>query len=176
MKTATFFSLIKSDIKSYKPQASFIRVIFWFFTDFKFHMLLLLRMGCFFRGKKIISVLCPIIKYLILIFFSSDMSFEAEYGTGIKFVHPIGIVIGRSAIIGNNCIIFQRVTLGAAGGGKVPEYPVLENNVVVYPNSVIAGKIIIGEGAVVAANSFVNKSVPAGTVVAGIPAKPIKKK
>lgn len=81
----------------------------------------------------------------------------------------LGIVISSESLIGDNCSIYQNTTIGAGHGG----YPIIGNNVTVYANSVIAGKIIIGDNAVIGACSFVNTDVPANSVFAGVPAKRI---
>lgn len=72
------------------------------------------------------------------------------------FAHNgLGIVISSEAKIGDNCKIYQNVTIGAGNGG----YPTIGNNVIIFPNSVIAGKIKIGDNAIIGACSFVNKDV-----------------
>jgi serine O-acetyltransferase len=175
MNLKKYLSLVKGDLKTYKPKGSYFRIVFWFFTDYRLHILLLLRTGCFLRGKFVVSLFCPFIKYLILVLYSSDLSFQADYGSELRFGHPVGIVIGQRAKIGNKCTIFQRVTLGAVGGGKKTEYPTIGDNVTIYPNSTIVGNINVGKGAIIAAHSFVNESVVPGCVVGGVPAKIIKK-
>ena len=92
------------------------------------------------------------------------------------FPHPVGIVINQGAKIGENCKIFQNVTIGM---GKYFEKsksntPVIGNNVTIYANSVIIGGVTIGDNAVVGAGSVVLKDVEANTVVAGNPARVIK--
>lgn len=92
------------------------------------------------------------------------------------FPHPIGIVIGQKVVLGRNCVIYQNVTIGAKNTKdyKNAEYPVIEDEVIIYPNSIIIGKVKIGKGAVVGAGSLVLKDVEPGSVVAGVPAVRIK--
>src|SRR5690606_38534667 len=84
---------------------------------------------------------------------------------GIKYVHsrntlfphPVGIVIGQKVEIGVNCTIYQNVTIGTKDtdnyqGGK---YPVLGDNVKIFPNSIIRGDVKIGSGAIIGAGSIV---------------------
>lgn len=82
----------------------------------------------------------------------------------------LGVVISRMAIIGNDCRIYQHVTIGAGKGG----YPIIGNNVTIYANSVVVGNIRIGDNCIIGANSFVNVDVPDNTVYAGVPAKFIR--
>jgi len=93
------------------------------------------------------------------------------------FVHPVGVVISKSAVIGKKCIIYQNVTIG---DGKLnPQTnrtaPVIGDNVVVYANAVVIGGITVGDNAIIGAGSVVIDSVPENCIVAGNPAKIIKK-
>lgn len=82
----------------------------------------------------------------------------------------LGVVISNCVTIGNNCKIYQHVTIGAGKGG----YPTISDNVTIYSGSTICGKITIGNNVVIGANSFVNKSFPDNVIIAGVPAKIIK--
>lgn len=97
----------------------------------------------------------------------------SSIGKNVKFVHPTGIVIGDKVKIGKNVLIYQNVTIGKANNSKSKKdgYPVIEDNVIIYANSVIAGPVKIGKGSIIGANSFVNKDVEPGDIVAGNPAK-----
>ncbi len=84
----------------------------------------------------------------------------------------LGIVIHSRTVIGNNVWISQNVTIGRKENEA--GVPLIKDDVFIGPNSVVIGEIVIGPNAVVGANSFVNKSVPKNTVVAGIPARVIR--
>jgi serine O-acetyltransferase len=90
-------------------------------------------------------------------------------GRRIKLAHPVGIVMGHGVIVEDDCIIYQNVTLG--GDGKIPEYPVLKKGTVVYAGATVLGGCIIGERAVIGANSVVLQDVPPNAVAKGNPAK-----
>lgn len=88
--------------------------------------------------------------------------------------HGTGIVIGETCIIGNNVKLYQGVTLGAKSfpldekGNPIkgiPRHPILEDNVIVYSNSTILGRITVGKGAVIGGNIWVTDSVPAGALI-----------
>lgn len=88
----------------------------------------------------------------------------------IFFPHPISIVIGKNVKIGKNCTIYQNVTIGQ----KEDNYPVLGNNIIIYPNSIIIGKIKIGDNVIIGAGSVVLCDIPSNSIVAGNPARIIK--
>ena len=92
-----------------------------------------------------------------------------------QFVHPLGIVISDKASIGNNCRIYQNVTIGGKSDENSSDVPTLEDNVTVYANSVLVGKIRIGKNAVIGCGSVVTRDVPENEVWAGNPARFIKK-
>ena len=86
--------------------------------------------------------------------------------------HPVGIVIHKNAIIGKNCSIYQNVTIGSDGN---PEHvPTIGDNVTIYANAVVFGKITVGNNAKIGAGAVVFHDVPENSVVAGNPAKIIK--
>jgi len=79
--------------------------------------------------------------------------------------------MNRHAVFGNNCNISQGVTIGVSGRGEKRGVPVIGNNVYIGVNAVIVGKIKVGNNALIAANSLVNKDVPDNAVVMGVPAE-----
>ena len=94
---------------------------------------------------------------------------------GTKFPHPVGIVIGHRVEIGNNCYIYQNVSLVNSFNPKTEGQPILKDNAKIYSNSVVMGKVTIGENSMVGAGSLVRKDIPDNEVWAGNPAKFIKK-
>ncbi|MEL0082005.1 MAG: serine O-acetyltransferase [Gammaproteobacteria bacterium] len=87
--------------------------------------------------------------------------------------HGMGVVIGETAEIGDDCTLYHGVTLGGTSWQKGKRHPTLKDKVVVGAGAKILGPITIQEGGRVGSNSVVTKEVPAGTTVVGIPAHAI---
>ena len=85
--------------------------------------------------------------------------------------HGMGVVIGETAQIGDDCTLYHGVTLGGTTWGRGQRHPQLENNVVVGAGAKILGPIRVGEGARIGSNAVVLKEVPAGATVVGIPGR-----
>lgn len=98
---------------------------------------------------------------------------DAQIGENVEFPHPIGIVIGAGACIGDNVIIYQNVTIGRKDR-NIFKCPKIEKNSIIYANSVILGNIIIGESTIIGANSVVTKDTEPNSVYVGAPARRIK--
>ena len=90
------------------------------------------------------------------------------------FIHPVGVVISKNAIIGKNCVIYQNVTIGDGKEINNRKAPIIGNNVVIYANAVVIGGITIGNNAVIGAGAVVLNDVPENSVVVGNPARIIK--
>jgi len=94
-----------------------------------------------------------------------------------RLAHPIGVVIGVDVIVGNNVTTFQIVTLGSSGKvGEEKSYPTIEDNVIIYADSIVVGKDRIGENSVIGSKTLVNIDVPPNSLAVGIPCKIINKK
>jgi serine O-acetyltransferase len=89
------------------------------------------------------------------------------------FPHLSGIFIAENVVMGENCRIYQGVTIGSKSR-DCKEYPVIGNNVIFYANSVVFGNITIGNNCVVGAGSVVCKSFPDNSVIIGNPARRVK--
>ena len=103
-----------------------------------------------------------------------DIHPGAQIGEYFTIDHGTGVVIGETCIIGKNVKLYQGVTLGARSfpldeSGNpikgIPRHPILEDDVIVYSNATILGRITIGKGAVVGGNIWVTQDVPAGTSI-----------
>ena len=88
----------------------------------------------------------------------------------------MGVVIGETTIIGNDCTLYQGVTLGGVGTGehKVKRHPTLQNNVMISSGARIIGDVTIGDNSIVGASSVVLKDVPPNCTVVGVPGRIVK--
>lgn len=93
----------------------------------------------------------------------------AEIGRRFFIDHGMGVVIGETAIIGDDCTLYHGVTLGGTTWKKGKRHPTLHDGVVIGAGAKVLGPIEIGQGARVGSNSVVLKPVPAGATVVGIP-------
>jgi serine O-acetyltransferase len=98
----------------------------------------------------------------------------ARIGGGFFIDHGMGVVIGETAIIGENCTLFHQVTLGGTGKETGKRHPTLRDNVVIGAGAKILGNITIGEGSYVGSNSVVLADVPGNCTVVGIPGRIVR--
>lgn len=100
----------------------------------------------------------------------------ARLGPGLVIDHGMGVVIGETAEVGENCLLYQGVTLGGTGKEKGKRHPTLKNNVVVGTGAKILGAITIGNNVIIGANSVILKSVSDNSISVGVPGRITKKK
>ena len=94
----------------------------------------------------------------------------AKIGQRVFIDHGMGVVIGETAIVGDDCTIYQGVTLGGTSLQRVKRHPTLGRHVVVGSNASVIGAISLGDNARVGSGSVVVRDVPANATVVGIPA------
>jgi len=125
---------------------------------------------------------------VFLLFVARWISQKAAHRTGIE-IHPgatigkklfidhgSGVVIGETTEIGDNCTIYQGVTLGGTGKDIGKRHPTLGNNVMVGSGAKVLGPFTVGDNSKIAANAVVLKEVMPNTTVAGVPARVVNKK
>jgi serine O-acetyltransferase len=121
-----------------------------------------------------------------LYFLARSLSHYARFVTGIE-IHPgakighrffidhgMGVVIGETAEIGDDVLIYQGVVLGGTTLQKKKRHPTIGNNVVIGSAAILLGPITVGDGARIGANSVVVGSVPPGAVVVGVPGRVVE--
>lgn len=99
----------------------------------------------------------------------------AKIGKGLVIDHGMGVVIGETAEIGDNCTLYQGVTLGGTGKDLGKRHPTLGNGVMVGAGAKILGPFKIGDNTKIAANAVVLEEIPEECTAVGIPAKIVKK-
>ena len=122
-------------------------------------------------------------KHLILARYISE---KAKRKTGIE-IHPgatigkrlfidhgTGVVIGETAIVGNDVTLFHGVTLGGTGKEKGKRHPTIGNNVFIGSGAKVLGNIIIGNNVKIGANAVILKDVPSNVTIVGVPGKIVK--
>jgi serine O-acetyltransferase len=99
----------------------------------------------------------------------------AKIGKGFFVDHGNGVVIGETAEIGDNCILFHNVTIGGTGKHKDKRHPTLGNNVLVGTGAILLGPIFVGDNVKIGADTtIIMKDVPANTTVVGTPGEIVK--
>ncbi len=98
----------------------------------------------------------------------------AKIGKGLFIDHGSGVVIGETAEIGDNCTLYQGVTLGGTGKDVGKRHPTLGNNIMVGAGAKILGPIKIGDNSKIAANAVVLSEIPPDSTAVGIPARVVK--
>jgi len=100
----------------------------------------------------------------------------AKLGRRLVIDHGMGVVIGETAEIGDDCYIYHQVTLGVARtmGGK--RHPTIGNNVIIGTGAKVLGPIVVGDNARIGSNAVVVDPVPPDTTVVGIPARPVERR
>ncbi len=101
---------------------------------------------------------------------------SAVIGRRFFIDHGMGVVIGETAIIGDDCMLYHGVTLGGTSWDKVKRHPTLKNGVVIGAGAKILGPITLGENVRVGSNSVVVRSIDDNETVVGIPGRIVRKK
>lgn len=122
------------------------------------------------RGQKLLALT---LQARISTVFAVDCHPAARLGKGILIDHGTGVVIGETAVVGDNVSILQGVTLGGTGKDVGDRHPKIGKNVLIGAHSTILGNIKIGKGAMIAAGSLVLKPVAPHVTVAGAPAREV---
>src|SRR6266704_6640773 len=97
----------------------------------------------------------------------------ATIGRRVFIDHGMGVVIGETAELGDDCTLYHGVTLGGTSWNKGKRHPTLKQGVVIGAGAKLLGPIVVGEGAKIGSNAVVVKDVPAGATALGIPARVI---
>lgn len=99
----------------------------------------------------------------------------AQLGRRLFIDHAMGVVIGETTIVGDDCVLYQGVTLGGTGNESGKRHPTLGNHVIVGTGAKVLGNITIGDNVRVGGNSVVVKDVPTDCTVVGIPGRIVRR-
>ncbi len=100
-----------------------------------------------------------------------DIHPGARIGRRVFIDHATGVVIGETAVVGDDVLIYQQVTLGGVSLSKGKRHPTVENNVIIGAGAKVLGNITIGRDSKIGANSVVIRDVPPGCTAVGVPAR-----
>lgn len=129
-----------------------------------------------FMEKIAFKIFSTFIKSNCEIFTGIEIHPGATIGKRLFIDHGMGVVIGETTIIGDDCVLYQGVTLGGVGTGehKVKRHPTLLNNVMISAGAKVIGDVTIGNNSIVGAQTVVLANVPDNCTVVGVPAFIVK--
>lgn len=134
------------------------------------HALIVYRIAHFFYFVHL-YFLARLLSQMARFFTGIEIHPGAKIGKRFFIDHGMGVVIGETAIIGDDVLIYQGVTLGGAGLTKGKRHPTIGNNVVIGTGAKVLGNIIVGDNSYVGANAVVIKDVPPNSTVVGVPGR-----
>lgn len=160
------------NIKEKDPAAKNIVYVILLYQGF--HILIYHRIAHFFYKIKL-KFIARMISQIGRFFTGIEIHPGAQIGKRLFIDHGMGVVIGETSIVGNDCTMYQGVTLGGTGKDKGKRHPTIGNNVLVGSGAKILGPINVGNNVKVGANSVLLKDVPNNNTVVGIPGKVLEK-
>ena len=169
------FSLIREDFANVKRNDPALHSTFELFFNYPgLWALFFYRFAHWFYSKGL-RFLPRFISAIGLFLTTIDIHPAATIGRRVFIDHGVGAVIGETAVIGDDVLIYQQVTLGGVSLTKGKRHPTLEKGVVIGAGAKVLGNITIGANSKVGANSVVVKDVPADSTAIGIPARVLKR-
>lgn len=169
------FQRIKEDIKAvFDRDPAAKNVLEVLLTYPGLHSLWLHRIAHWLYEKKFFT-LARLVSHFNRFFTGIEIHPGAKIGRRVFIDHGMGVVIGETAEVGDDCIIYKGVVLGGVSLEKKKRHPTLGKGVVVGSNACILGAITIGDHARIGSGSVVIEDVPPGATVVGIPGKVVKK-
>ncbi len=139
-----------------------------------FHVILFHNIAHFFWIRKL-RYMAKFISKISRLVTGTEIHPKVKIGKNLLIDHGYGVVIGESVTIGDNCTIFQGVTLGGKSKVKgVKRHPTLRDNVMIGAGAKVIGPIVIGNNVKIGCNTVVLENVPDNITVVGVPGKPLK--
>ncbi len=169
------FSRIKEDISCVFDRDPAARNTFEVLTTYPGVHAIIMHRFSHALSKKGFKWLARVLSNVARLFTGIEIHPGAVIGRRFFIDHGMGIVIGETAEIGDDCSLYHGVTLGGTSWNPGKRHPTLGNNVVVGAGAKILGPIMINDGARIGSNAVVVKEVPADTTVVGVPAREVMK-
>ena len=140
------------------------------------HAMFCYRINHFLWTKLHLKLLARLLSQVARFLTGIEIHPGATIGKRLFIDHGMGVVIGETTIIGDDCVLYQGVTLGGVGTGehKVKRHPTLLNNVMVSAGAKVIGDVTVGNNSIVGAQTVVLKDVPDNCTVVGVPAFRVK--
>jgi len=167
--------LIKEDFKTVKKNDPALHSTFELFFNYPGLWALFFHRIAHWFYEKGLRFIPRLISAMGMFLTMIDIHPGATIGRRVFIDHGVGVVIGETAIIGDDVLIYQQVTLGGVSTDKGKRHPTIEKGAVIGAGAKVLGNITIGENAKVGANSVVVKDVPADCTAVGIPARVLKR-
>lgn len=139
-----------------------------------FHAIFFHRIAHFFYIKKFYFI-ARLISQIARHFTGIEIHPGAKIGKRLLIDHGMGVVIGETATIGNDCTIYHNSTLGGTGKDKYKRHPDIGNNVMVGSGAKVLGPIKIGNNVKIGANAVVLHDIPDNVTIVGVPERIVKK-
>ena len=169
------FDRIRADIKAIKehdPAARSSAEVFFLYSGF--HAILYHRLSNFlYRHKRFF--LARWVSQHARRRTGIEIHPAAKIGRGVFIDHGMGVVIGETAEVGDNCVIYQGVTLGGTGKDRGKRHPTLGDNVMVGAGAKILGPFRVGDNSKIAANAVVLEEIPPNSTAVGVPARLVRR-
>lgn len=165
------FSHLKDDLRAVFDRDPAVRSVFEIFFCYPgFHAMLFYRVAHWLWTKNF-KFLGRFVSHLGRFMTGIEIHPGAKIGRGFFIDHGMGVVIGETAEIGENCTLYHGVTLGGTSWAKEKRHPTLGNNVVIGSGAKVLGPFTVGDNSKIGSNSVVVKEVPEDATVVGIPGK-----
>jgi serine O-acetyltransferase len=170
------FERVKEDIRVVFERDPAARNVFEVITSYPgLHAIWLHRIAHFLWNKGA-KTLARIISHINRFLTGIEIHPGAKIGRRFFIDHGMGVVIGETAEIGDDVLMYQGVVLGGTSLKKEKRHPTIGSNVVIGAGAILLGPIKVGDGAKIGAGSVVIKDVPEGTTVVGVPARVVEKR
>lgn len=175
VRNKLLFKLIAYDIKTILERDPAARNVFEVFFLYPcVHALIWYRAAHFFY-KHNLKFIARMISQITRFFTGIEIHPGAQIGKGLFIDHGMGVVIGETTIIGDDCTIYQGVTLGGTGKDTGKRHPTLGNNVMVGSGAKVLGPFKVGDNSKIAAGAVVLSEVPPNSTCVGVPARIVKR-